>query len=84
MIQVHSEDSRIAVPENPDTGGPGNSLAESLRIALLDRDWEEKGWERTSFQTPVTVPFLETYSTKAGKGHGLLFSSGCRACVCSL
>lgn len=60
MIRVHSEDLRIVVPENPDTGGPGNSLAESLLIALLDRDWEEEGWKRTLFLTPVTVPFLET------------------------
>lgn len=60
MIRVHSDDLRIAVPENPDTGGPGNSLAESLLIALLDRDSEEKGWKRTSFLTPVTATFLAT------------------------
>lgn len=42
MICVHSKDLSIAVPEGPDTCGSGISLGETLLIALLDRDWEEK------------------------------------------
>ena len=70
MTCVHSKDLRIAVPEGPDTCGSGISLGETLLIALLDRDWEERSWKWTSFLPLGTVPFLGTYSTKSGEGHG--------------